>query len=479
MLLIICSPLAARAEEQPIPPSPDAIPLADISFSIPQPEVWQLPNGLTVVYYFNDEVPQVRGKMFFPGGSYTDSSNIAGLAEATGSQMREGGIPGYTPAQLDKHLDDLAASIESSFGQEYGSVSFGSLLEDFDHVFSLFAAVVKQPSFTAERLALWQKLAADGIRDRRDDPDTMAEMAYLDLVFGADSPYAKQATLESISRITPAQMSGFHRMFVRPDGAYLAVSGAVPKDRLKQAIEHHFAGWARGARPLPALAPVTAKPRPGIYVLTRDFDQSTILLGHTGPTRETADIYPLNVYNEVFGAGSFGSTLFREIRTRLGLAYNVSGGLSPGRPVGNFQIYIRTRNAEAPRAIGKVLDVTQQSLQAVSDPRLVEDAKSGEERSFVFKFANPGYIVDRYAIIRLLGFPADYDQRFLPATKAVTPESMQEAAGRWVHPEQTVIVLVGRVSAEELARAFKGTKDVYTFTFDTKPHFSSVPVAAP
>ena len=187
--------------------SPEKLGFGDISFSIPQAEEWQLPNGLKVYYYFNDELPQMRGRLYLPGGSLFNDSGITGLAAATGSQMREGGVPGLLPDQLDKRLDDLAASIESAFGDEYGTVSFFSLSEDFDEVFSLFGQVVREPVFNAQRLGLWKMLAAERIRRRRDKPKTMAAMAFADLVYGDESAYSKTTTFESVRFIGVSRIS--------------------------------------------------------------------------------------------------------------------------------------------------------------------------------------------------------------------------------------------------------------------------------
>src|SRR5437870_8096683 len=45
-----------------------------------------------------------------------------------------------------------------------------------------------------------------------------------------------------------------------------------------------------------------------------------------GTTRRNPDYYAIEVFNEAFG-GSFSSRLFRNIRTKLGLAYSVGGGI--------------------------------------------------------------------------------------------------------------------------------------------------------
>ncbi|MCB0322159.1 MAG: insulinase family protein [Bdellovibrionales bacterium] len=464
--------LAACTAHQPIPNRPESIETGEVNFEIPEPERWELPNGLTVLYYYNDELPQMRGTMYFPGGSLTDYSGVPGLLEATGNQMREGSIEGVSPQALDKRLDDLAASIESGFGDEYGSVGFYSLEEDFPEVFKLFTAVIRKPAFDASRLKLWQQLANEAIRRRRDAPDTMANMAFADLVYGPDSQFAKVASPESVAKVTRREMQKMHRLFVRPDGAYLAISGSIPRKQVEPMIQQAFGDWPRGVEQRPPLPELRHSVEPGIYLLQRDFDQATIIIGHRGPPRHIPDVYPLKIFNQLFGHSGFGSVLFNRIRSQLGLAYSVYGGVFPGTVEGLFQIAMGTRVNQAPTAIRTALEITKEAEQASPPEDDFVDAKAAVTRSFVFRFADPAFVVNRVAILELLGFPPGYDQQYLDRIAEVSPEAVREAAAKWIAPEDVVIVVVGNVTPEELRSVFGEQFPIRTFTFDTEPRFS-------
>lgn len=461
--------LASCTKMRSIPSRPDQLGLKKIDFHIPQVDEWKLANGMTVYFYLNDDVPQVRGKIFFPGGSFNDPSGIGGLASATGEQMREGSIPGFTPDELDKKLDSMAASIESSFAGEFGSVSCFSLVEDFEEVFRLFSEVVRTPAFSPTRLSLWKIFAGEGIRRRRDDPATMALMTFTDLVYGLESPYAREVDYDSIKSITVERMREFHERFVRPDGARLVITGAISKEEVKRLVEQYFGDWTPGIFQRPSLPPISHLLNPGVYILERDFDQATVLIGHRGPKRLTPDQYAMSIYNRVFGHGGFGSVLFREIRSRLGLAYSVVGGLYPGPEEGVFQVELATRSSEALNAIRETLELTKRSRTELPDQKNFDDAKSSVERSFVFKFADPGYLVERAAMLDLLGYPKDFDETYLSHIESVSPEDTRAVAQTWVKPEEAVIIIVGRIKPEEVKKAFGSALEVYPVTFDAKP----------
>ena len=451
-----------------IPARPDALGTGEIVFDLPEAEQWSLPNGLMVYYYFNDELPQMRGHIYFPGGSYYNTGDLVGLAAITGSQMREGSIPGFTPDQLDKHLDMLAASVESSFSDEYGSVGFFSLSEDFEEVFDIFVKVIRTPSFSEDRLSLIKTLSLESIRRRRDRPGTMARMSAKQFVYGKGSVYSRVPTEQSIRSVSPAKLREFHKRFVQPVGAHLAITGSLPKEKVRKLIEKHLGDWESSTRGLPELPGPGIPQQPGIYVLERDFDQATVIFSQQGPPRHTDDQYSIKIYNQIFGHGGFSSRLFREIRSKQGLAYSVYGGLWPDVVAGRFQVELQTRNEQVPHAIKEVMRLISESTLAEPTSEEFIDARTAVERSFVFKFAEPDSIVDRAALLSLLGYPSDYDKLFIDHMKAVSPAGVLESAQRWVDPEKMIIVVVGGVSEEDMASAFPDTP-IRQIEFETEP----------
>ena len=471
LVLQSCAPMnARRGVDKSIPDRPDALGTAEVKFALPKVERWVMPNGLVVIYKFDDELPRMAGTLYMRGGKLYEPIELAGISAATGSEMRDGSFKGMAPEQLDRTLDRLAAVVETGFDTEFGTLSFSSLSEDFDQVFGIACKVLREPQFDQTRLDLWKKLAIDGIRRRRDDPQTMAGMTVGQVLFGEKSPYTYAPTTESLGRITRERMQEYAKKYIRPNGSLLAVSGAVPIDRVKAALEKNLGNWAAVKGELPPLPPADHQPQPGIYVIERDFDQSTIVMAHLGPPRLTPDVYEMSIYNRVLGSAGFGSRLFDEIRTQLGLAYEVSGGLAPGAVKGTFQIVLGTRSDQAVRAIQKSIEITKDTLVSLPPTNEFNDAKSAVERSFIFRFDSPTAVVRRAAQQELLKYPEDYDATYLNKTAAVTPQMVLEVGQRWVKPDDMAIVIVGKIPAKEIAEAFRAEgRPVYKVTFDTVP----------
>jgi zinc protease len=292
----------------------------------------------------------------------------------------------------------------------------------------------------------------------------MGLMAFQDLLYGVGSPYSHFVSEQSLKKILQRELRLFARRFVRPNGAILAVSGSLSMEEFQKVVNQELGGWERRAEPLPIIPPSTHVPKPGVYVLERDFDQATILLGQPGPPRLTADRYDIAVFNRYFSFSGFGSVLFGEIRSRLGLAYSIDGGFFPRAQAGDFRVMLATRVTEAERATREVLRLIEQCRKERPASGRLEEIKLAATNSFIFNFVKPGQIANRAALLELFGFPKDADQVYVERISQVAPEGVQSVAERRIAPEQMVVVIVGRVKPELLT-----LPNVYRLGFDTEP----------
>ena len=129
-----------------------------------------------------------------------------------------------------------------------------------------------------------------------------------------------------------------------------------------------------------------------------------------------------------------------------------------------------SRNGEAPRALGELLKLVENSTKEAPKGDALEDAQKSIQKSFVFKFAEESELVNRAALQEILDYPPDFDQEYLNRINAVTTDQVLSAAGRHVSPSDLTIVVVGGVPPE----AFRNiptlaSRDIYRLEFDTLP----------
>ena len=349
LFCFVCCASRKPAELLALKPSP-------VEYDPVQPEMWSLPNGLSVIFAPDSELPLVRGALYFRGGSLWEEPSQVGVVSAMGAQMRSGGAGQLSADELDQELEQLAAALDSSAGREFGSVEFSCLSSDVDRVFSLLSGAVLEPRFEPQRLELWRARTLASIERRKDTPFTPARIAFGQLVFG-ETPYGRVLSSAQVKRISRLDLLRAHRRLVRPDGAVLAVSGDISRAHLERLVAQHFKDWQPRFAKLPAPPEVTFTPRPGIYFIEMPFEQATIVMGHQGVERLSEDHAAIKVFNEIFGGGMLSSRLVSRIRVQLGLAYLAWGGILPGVVRGENSVVMQTKAASTGKAIAEGMAV--------------------------------------------------------------------------------------------------------------------------
>jgi zinc protease len=431
---------------------------------IAPPERWTLDNGMTVLFAADPELPLVSGSLFIRGGSLWESMEEFGLAAAVGAQLRLGGAGDLEPEALDERLDELSASISSSIGQEFGRVQFSSLSADLEEVFRLFSTVVREPRFDKERLDLWVSQAREGMRRRIDDPSTVAVTAFNQVLFGR-SPYGWALTERDLDRFTRARIRKTYERFFQPSGALLAITGRASRQQVEALVERYFGSWQASPHANAELlgpVPVPERlPAPRSVFVELPLQQATIIVGQRGVGRLTPDHLAIELFNNIYGAGGFGSRLMKRVRSDAGLAYSVYGVIAPAEAMGKNFVFIQTKVESAGKALVKALDELMELRDQAPSQGELDESRAALLNSFIFRFDSPGKVLVRKASFELLGYPSNYDERYIPGVRELEPKHIQAVAReRWSLDELSLVV-VGSSTALESVRDALGARPHY------------------
>lgn len=410
------------------------------------PETWSLPNGMTVMFVQDNELPLIQGVLYIKGGGLWEADAVLGATSAMGDQMRQGGAGTLDADELDAELERLAAGIGSNFAGENGRISFSCLESDFDRVFSIFGDVIRRPRFNQSRLDLLKGQSLDSIRRRVEDPSTVAQLAFSQLLYG-DSPFGRVVVDTNVRRLTREDLVRMHELLVRPKDSVLVITGNISRERARQAVEAVFSDWQSEDYKLPALSADFSSAAPGIYFVDLPFEQSTVLLGHLGVPRFSPDYIAIDAFNDIFGSSGFGSRLMTRVRTQLGLAYSVFGMVQAGYIRGKNLIMLQTKAESTGQALKEAIDVVRDvQKDGVTQAELAESQRA-IVNSFVFRFDSTDEAAQRAALFRVLDYPEDYDRMYVERIQSLSPAQVDEVARKRWDISKFVIVVVGNDTA--------------------------------
>jgi zinc protease len=412
---------------------------------VPQVERVALPNGMQLFLLEDHELPLIHVSALIRTGSVYETADKIGLAGITGTVMRTGGTTSRTGDEIDEQLEQIAASVETGIGLNSGRAYMSVLKEDVDMGLSVLADVLMNPAFRQDKIELAKISARTSIARRNDNPSGIAWREYRKLVYGPESVYARQTEYATIDSITRDDLVAFHRRFYHPNQVMMAVWGDLETKQMVAKIREVFKDWQRAERDLPLVPEVKYDFQPTVnLVVKEDMNQSCIRLGHIGGRMDDPDYFSLMVMNEILGSG-FTSRLFKNVRSRQGLAYSVGGayGADYDHP-GIFSLSCQTKLQSTVHAVKAIIEEARKMTQEeVTDEELAL-AKDSYLNSFVFNFDSKGQIVNRLMTYAYYGYPADFLQKTKANVERVTKADVLRVARAHLRPDQVQILVVGR-----------------------------------
>jgi zinc protease len=411
-------------------------------FKPQQPKRIDLKNGIVVFLQEDHELPFVSGSVLIPGGARDEDPAKTGLVELYGEAWRTSGTAKLDGDALDDLLEAKAAHIETGGDEDSTALSWDSLKGDADQVFSLALDLLLHPKFSPEKLQLAQQQAATGIVRRNDDEGEIASRESAKLVYGANSPYARQPELATIGAVTVDDLKAWHD---RTLGGKLivAISGDFDPAAMEAKLRAAFEGLPK-VKAAPARHETFAWPKPGIsFINKEDVNQSNVQIVGLGTDRHNPDIPTLAVMNEILGGG-FASRLFQKVRTELGLAYAVGGGVNFAydHPA-LFHVLVITKSASTVDATKAALDQIAGMTSTPFTQKELDRAKDNILNSFLFRYDTKEKVLAESVRLEFYGYPANYLETYKAGLEKVTLADLDAAAKKYIHPEKLAVLVVG------------------------------------
>jgi len=249
-----------------------------------------------------------------------------------------------TPEAIAELIDSLGGAVDAFTTREACAVTAHIPAERFDEALGLILDAVFALRLEPEDVELERKVVAAEFDLVQDSPaETAAENA-LRACWG-EHPLARPVLgrREVVQNLQVADLARHHGRHFTADNLLMVVAGPVQEER----IATRLSTLPGGGVPPRALAPLTW--HPGVVVEERDsLEQIYANLVFPGLGATHPDILVLGVLHQLLGGGA-SSRLFRELRERLGLVYEIATSIyaATGGGVLDLTFSAPVRNAEA------------------------------------------------------------------------------------------------------------------------------------
>ena len=444
--------VSAQAPDRSKPPALGPAP----SLKLPAVQKFTLGNGLRLWLLENHEVPLVQANLVVLSGAAADVPGQFGAASMTAAMLDEGAA-GKAALALADEVEFLGAQLSTAASFDASVVRMSTPAAKLADALGLLAVVALAPDFPQQELDRLRTERLTGLLQARDDPPTLAGIAFPRLLYGPENRYGTSAggTEATLKTLGVDQLRTFHRGHYRPDNAVLIVVGDVTPAVLRPLADQRFGAW-KAAGPAAAPFPTRVAPQPGkrqIFIVDKPgAAQSQIRIGLVGVPRATPDYVALDAWNTILG-GSFTSRLNSNLREKNGYAYGASSRFDMRRSAGPFQAGAGVQTDKTAEALKEFFNELNGMLQPIPADEL-EKAKNYSAFSFPGEFETSGQLAVKLEEMAIYDLPEETFTGYVGQVQKATPADMMRVAKTYLLMDHLAVVIVGdRATIEAPVRA--------------------------
>lgn len=406
-------------------------------------ESFQLPNGLKVFVVENHKLPRVAYSLVINRDPIYEG-NQSGYLEATGSLLRTG-TKTKTKDQLDQEIDFIGATLSTSSSGIFAM----SLKDHTENLLSIISDITLNSVFKQSELDKIKKRMQSGLASQKDDPNAIAATVESALLYGKDHPYGEVETEQTVNDITLQKCKEYYAKFFAPNISYLAVVGDISVDEAKPLVEKYFGSWKKKDVPTFTYKTPEAPGKREVALVDRPNSvQSVVEVGY--PVRLTLgdpDYIKANVANTILGGGVF--RLFENLREKHSYTYGAYSSLTQDKLIGSFIASAEVRNSVTDSSVTQILYEMNRIRTETVPATELQTVKNYMTGNFAIALERPQTIANFALNIARYNLPKDYYQNYLKNIAKVTSDDVMEAAKKYIRPDQSYILVVGKASEVE------------------------------
>lgn len=380
-------------------------------------------SGMRVVLRQNAANNVVAANLYLLGGARQVTPANAGI-EPILLDVSERGTRRYPKDALRRAMSRLGSEIVTRATADWSMFGIRSSTEVFDSTWAIFADRVMTPTLASAEVSLVKSQYLSAIRQRRDDPDELANYLADSITF-AGHPYSVSVVgnERSIQAIDSAALREYHRNEIVTSRMLLVVVGNIDRAHIERLVTQSLGRLPRGSYQWTA-PPRVPERETAVVVERRQLPTNYIIGYYSGPLASGDDYRALRVATTVLTG-----RMFAEIRSRQNLTYDVHAPfVDRAATVGG--LYVSTASPDTTLKLMKaaINDLQQGLLDPVGLRQM--------EQQFITEYFldNETNAAQADFLARAQLYEGDYRaaDRFVSGLRRVTPEAVQRVARRYM-----------------------------------------------
>jgi zinc protease len=390
------------------------------------------------IYILEDHTaPLIHMGFFYPGGRLAETENNAGITDLMVRMMLQGSQD-RSAYRFHRQLEVYGGQIKPVVADDFFGFYFSIISKNFEGGFNLLTESVLKPAFNRDILDRQKQLLLQE-RELFHGWKELAEET-VDPVLFDGFPYSRQAwgTETSIQSITPDSLDEWYGRYVKNRKPIVVIVGDTEGTSLASYFVRHFSGSRfltteisdDFAKPLERRETIEASGKERMSLVSVAFQ---------APPVGDYDCHTMEVLQSYFGKMG---RMYREIREKMGLAYEIGVFYEPRLRGGSFLAYAVT-NPDREEA---VLDAFEREFRRIVDsPIAFRDFRSAVNTAvgnFLIRRQIPLVQIMDVSRNALAGAGIEAYRSYETKLQSVYEEDLKETAERFLMTDKAVFLRI-------------------------------------
>lgn len=231
----------------------------------------------------------------------------------------------YNKFEVYEQMDALGGRTNASTSTDITSYNLRCLRESFEGCAEIFGQMLSNPLFLEDELEDEKNVVVEEISGHFDDPAQTAFDGMHLAMMSNFVPYAHRVsgTKEDVQKLTSNDLRAFMDKHYVGKNITFSVVGNIDLEELSNILHQHFGKYFDN-KSLGEVEkePASITPQNQIVAIPRDTKQVELFIGFEGTNAKEDDGFTAIIFNRIFGLDD-SSRLYANLRTKLGLVYNI------------------------------------------------------------------------------------------------------------------------------------------------------------
>jgi len=404
----------------------------------------RLANGLPVLSVPMAGTESATVLVIVSVGSRYETKTEHGISHVLEHMLFKGSAKWPTAKELSQTLDGVGADYNAFTAKDHTGYYVRVAARHLPLAIDVVSDMIWHPILDPAELKREKKVICEEIKMYEDNPLMHIGDLYESAVFQGSSLGVNIAgSLKSVTSLTPAQVSNFHKQHYTSDKLLVVVAGKITAATAKLLAEK-FSLKRSGAKARLAKFKLS-QTKPRVVIQKKDTQQVQLALGFPAYGYRHPNRLGLELLALVLG-GNMSSRLFMRLREQEGLCYSISAAAEEYEGVGTFAVQAGLDTSRLHMAIKLIREELTKTVKAAVTPDELKKAKEYIKGKLILAMENSSARAQWTAKQYLFEHKRESLTEFIGQVNKITVSDLHQAAKDVINFRRANLALIGPFS---------------------------------